>query len=114
MVWGCFTFQGTGRLCPVEGMMNSTKYYKMLTKHMLPTMKNLYLGGTGIFKQELVPCHTSKVMQSFFKSKLHVLDWPSNSPDFNPIENLWAIVMKRLEKGHCSTTTKLIEAIIRI
>ena len=56
-------------------------------------------------------------MQSFFKkSKLHVLDWPGNSPDLNPIaiENLWAIVKKHLEKCDCSTITKLTEAIIRI
>ena len=86
----------------------------MLTKHMLPTMKSLYPDGTGIFKQDLAPCHTSKVMQSFFKSKLHILDWPGISPDLNPIETLWAIVKKRLEKGDCSTITKLIEAIIRI
>ena len=35
MFWGCFTFQGTGRLCPVEGMMNSTKYHEMLTSTCL-------------------------------------------------------------------------------
>ena len=89
--------------------MNSTKYHEMLTKHMLPTIKSLLPNGTGIFQQDLAPCRTSKVLQSFFKkSKLHVLDWPGNSPELNPIENLWAIVKKRLEKCDCSTITKLV------
>ena len=27
-----------------------------------------------------------------------VLDWPANSPDLNPIENVWAVIKKRVEK----------------
>ena len=53
--------------------------------------------GNGIVQQDNVLCHTSKKMLTFFKqAKLTVLDWPGNSPNLNPIENLWAIIKKRL------------------
>ncbi len=30
---------------------------------------------------------------------VNVMDWPSRSPDQNPIENLWAILAKELYKN---------------
>jgi len=47
-------------------------------------------------------------------NNIAVLKWPGNSPDLNPIENLWAIIKKERQKYDCTTTTKLIGAIISI
>jgi len=35
------------------------------------------------------------------------MDWPSNSPDLNPIENLWAIVKGNVEKRMPKNINKL-------
>jgi transposase len=113
MFWGCFSYYGPGPLVPVTGMMNSEKYQPMLVERMIPEMKKRWPNGGGIFQQDLAPCHTSKKMVKFFKeSHIEVLDWPGNSPDINPIENIWAICKNRMSKSDCTTVEKLISTII--
>ena len=95
-------------------MINSDKYKATLQSHLLPVPARDFADGDFIFQQDLAPCHTSKNMHTFFEEKdITILDWPGNSPDLNPIENLWAIIKRRIEKTDCSTVQKLISAIIR-
>ena len=40
--------------------------------------------------QDGASCHPSKVATEFLKeNKISVLEWPGNSSDLNPVENLW-------------------------
>ncbi len=60
-----------------------------LEHFILPSADKLYGDADFIFQQDLAPVHTVRGTKSWFNDhSVTVLDWPANSPDLNPIENL--------------------------
>lgn len=56
-----------------------------------------------VFQQDNAPCHKSKsVMKYITNKKITLLDhpYPPQSPDLNPIENLWNHVKRQIHKNH--------------
>jgi len=74
-------------------------YRKILNNHLYDNADNV-LGHRWVFQQDNDPKHTSHDVQSDLKIRLprRVLSWPSYSPDLNPIENVWAVLKKNVEK----------------
>ncbi len=64
---------------------------------MLPSADQLFKDAEFIFQQDLAPAHTAKTTKSWLNDHgVGVLDWPANSTDLNPIDNLWGIVKRKI------------------
>ncbi len=97
MIWAAMSSAGVGPLCFLKSTVNAAIDQDILEHFMLPSADKLYGDADFIFQQDLAPAHTAKGTKSWFNDHgVTVLDWPANTPDLNPIENLWGIVKRKM------------------
>lgn len=116
-IWGCFSKLGFGKLFIFTDNLNAQKMLKIYEKCLMPTAKRWFINKNEdwILQEDNDPKHRSRLCSDGKREKsVQVLDWPSQSPDANPIENVWSYIKHKLQGKKTFTLKQLSTQIRRI
>lgn len=114
-MWACISYHGVGKIYTFRENLTGDLYRTILRKAMLPSARTLFpkrMASTWGFQQDRDPKHTSKICQKFLNDKTVRVLWnPPQSPDLNPIENLWTPFKDKIAEKNPKNLDQLEKAI---
>ena len=90
-VWAGISKKGPTGICIFEGKMDALLYCEIIRRTLLPFLQSKFPEpNSHRFMQDNDPKHCSRAAQRFY-DEVGINWWrtPPESPDINPIENLW-------------------------
>ena len=99
MRWGCISVNAYGPLVAIQGHVTGDSYLKMLKDFVKPELDASRQAGTVlIFQQDNAKPHSTAPVKAYLGNwGYEVLNWPPQSPDLSPIENIWNVMKMRMK-----------------
>ena len=114
--WRTLTFVGALRCdqltapCVFDGPINGTCFRAYVEQQLVPTLRP----GDIVIMDNLGSHKAAASRQIITAAGARLWFLPPYSPDLNPIENLWAVLAREVEKTPCSTVEALGDCVLRV
>ena len=106
MVWGGISMEGQTDLYRLQnGSLTAIRY----RDEILEPMVRPYAGAVGpgfLLMHDNARPHVARVCRQYLEDEgIDTIEWPSRSPDLNPIEHLWDIMFRSIRRRQVAPQT---------
>ena len=106
-LFGAMSSEGLIYYTEYEGTLKAPDYINLLEGEFINSAYNI-MGDDWTFQQDGAKPHAAKETMAFLKEEVpNVLPRPANSPDINPIENLWGILKQQVYNRNPETLDEM-------
>ena len=114
-VWACFCAGGQGYIYIFNENLDAALMKRILDENLVPSAQLHYSTDPPeqwfLLHDNDKKFHSRLVQDLLHRKGVSCLDFPSYSPDLNPIENLWATLAREVEKKQCDSIEEMQDAI---
>ena len=93
----------------------NAKVYRKLMKRVIPRTQATFGRKQMRWQQDGAPAHTARLTTTAMEEmKVDVMDWPPNSADLSPIENVFSLLKNNIDAAEPETLDDLAGSIRKV